>query len=322
MSDQTIFDAYLHIGLPRFQTAEAAIAGMDGNGIAKALTCPFETCPDLREVHRAYTIAPDRFRIFGLALGADRTEIERGLHAQFDAGFEGMRLTLERIAQVPSILDVVAERKGIPLIVTGQGGAAPKAAELTAFLDANPDCVIISPHMAGPTSPDIFRENAAVKALFTHPHFHVVMSRQTLFEPPVMSAWGEALIEHVGFERLMWGSETPVLYWRDETLEEALSWIEQYKPSNAALAAFRFGNAERVLFGRPVREPRPLALPYEPFDFELRRPAPMWPLGFNADTRLPAQLVAAWMAEGGPKVQPLSAFTSKLLIEATSRSGR
>ncbi|WP_454857375.1 amidohydrolase family protein [Rhizobium binxianense] len=322
MNDQRIFDGYAHIGLPRFQTAEAAIAAMDANGIAKALVCPFETCPDIREVHRAHWLAPDRLRVFGLALGADRAEIERGLHAQFDAGFEGMRLTLERIAEVPSVLDVIAERKGIPLIVSSQGGAAPRAADLVAFLDAYPDSVILSPHMAGPTSPGIFRENAAVKALFTHPHFHVVMSRQTLFEPPVMLAWGEALIEHVGFDRLMWGSEAPVLYWRDETLEDALSWIEQFKPSETELAAFRFGNAERVLFGRPVRESKPLALPYDPFDFELRRPAPMWPIGFNADTRLPAQLVAAWMAEGGPKAQPLSSFASRLLIEATSRFGR
>jgi hypothetical protein len=137
-----------------------------------------------------------------------------------------------------------------------------------------------------------------------------------------MSRWGEALIEYVGFDRLIWGSEAPVLYWRDETVDAALSWIEQFKPTAEQLDRFRWGNAERVLLGRPEREPRPLALPYAPFDFELDRPAPMWPLGLTADKRLPAQLVAAWMKHGGPASGPLSAFASQLLLQATSEFGR
>jgi hypothetical protein len=189
------------------------------------------------------------------------------------------------------------------------------------FLEAHPDSIIVSPHMAAPTSPDIFRTEPAVKALFSHPHFHVVMSRQTLFDAPTMTAWGHALIEHVGWDRLMWGSEAPVLYWRDETLDAAAAWIEQFKPTAEQLADFRWRNAERVIFARPKRELSPLALPYEPFDYQIDRPAPMWPLGFNADTRLPARLVAAWMAEGGPAVQSLSAFASRLLMEATGAVG-
>jgi hypothetical protein len=322
MNKQHIFDGYAHIGLPRFQTAESSIAAMDVNGISAALVCPFETCPDLREVHRAYALEPGRFRIFGLALGRDRAEIEAGLHAQFDAGFEGMRLNLERIAEAPYILDIIAARKGIPLVVSNQGGVAPKAQQLVAFLDANPESIIVSPHMAGPTSPKIFDDDAAVRALFNHPHFYVVMSRQTLFEPAIMSAWGEALIEHAGFDRLMWGSEAPVLYWRDEAVEGALAWIEQFCPTERQRSNFQWGNAERVLLSRPIREPQPLDLPYEPFDFEVVRPAPMWPLGFNADSALPAQLVAAWMAEGGPSTGPLSSFASKLLLDATAKYGR
>jgi amidohydrolase family protein len=322
MTSQPIFDGYAHIGLPRFQTSESAIAAMDLNSVRAALVCPFETCPDLREVHRAYTLQPGRFRIFGLALGRDRAEIEAGLHAQFDAGFEGMRLSLERIDEAPYVLDVIAERKGIPLVVSNQGGVAPKARQLIAFLDANPGSIIVSPHMAGPTSPKVFEDDAAVKALFGHPHFHVVMSRQTLFEPAVMSTWGKALIEHVGFDRLIWGSEAPVLYWRDETLDAALAWIEQFRPTEEQRANFRWRNAERVLLGRAAREPQPLDLPYEPFDFELVRPAPMWPLGFNADSALPAQLVAAWMAAGGPATGPLSAFVGKLLLASTAEFGR
>ena len=318
MSLHDATDGYAHIGLPRFQTAETCLANMDANGIGKAMVCPFETCPDLAEVHRAYSIAPNRFRIFGLSLGgADRGLVEKGLHAQFDAGFEGMRVSLERIAEVPFVLDVIAQRKGIPLVVTNQGGHAPQAERLLAFLDAHPDSIIVSPHMAGPTHPQIFAENAAVKALFSHPNFYVVASRQTLFDPATMTAWGWALVEHVGWDRLIWGSEAPVLYWRDETIDQAASWVDQFGPSEAQRTAFFSGNADRAIFARPLRAPQPLALPYEPFDFELKRLAPMWPNGFDADTDLPGRLVARWMDEGGPSVQSLSAFANKLLLKAT-----
>jgi hypothetical protein len=45
----------------------------------------------------------------------------------------------------------------------------------------------------------------------------------------------------------------------------------------------------------------------------------MFPFGLPADTRIPAKLVAKWMAAGGPDVEPLSAFTSRLLLDAVER---
>ncbi len=312
-------DGYAHIGVPRFQSAEIALAAMDADGIDLAVVCPFESCPDLREAHRAYVMAPHRFRIFGLALGAGRAQIEAGLHAQFDAGFEGMRLAVERVVDDPFILDVFAERRGIPLVVAGPHGLAPAAGLLVAFLNAHPDCAVISPHMAGPTTPDVFENDAAVRALFQHPRFYVAVSRQTLFEAQLGQAWTEALIRHVGWRRLMWGSEVPALYWRDENVADAASWIERFGPSDDELAGYRGKNLRRLLLGRPPRPPRPLNLPYEPFDFEVVRPAPMWPQGLSADGRLPAQLVEAWMARGGPAASTLGQFVSELLLRATDR---
>ena len=312
---ETLIDGYFHIGLPRFQTAEAALAAMDAAGISKGIVCPFETCPDLREVHRAYCLAPERFRVFGLALGAEHGEIEAGLHAQFDAGFEGMRLSLERLAEAPYILDVIGERGGI-LLAVGSDALASQAAQLHAFLEKYPDSVVISPHFAGPTDPAVFEANPDVRALYTHPRFHVVLSRQTLQQPQVMEAWTRALITHVTWDRMMWGSEAPVLYWRDETLKGVARWIERFSPAPAQLAGFAGGNAGRVVFDRPIRPPRALALPYEPFDYELKRSAPMFPNGLDADTRLPGPLVAAWKRAGGDTVEPLSAFVSRILLKA------
>ncbi|MGV8988506.1 MAG: amidohydrolase family protein [Cypionkella sp.] len=318
MSHIPVIDAYCHIGLPRFQTAEIALAQMDANGIDRALACPFETCPDLVEVHRAYTLAPDRIRPFGLALGRDRAEVEAGLHAQFDAGFEGMRLTLDKIAEKPWVLEVIAERKGIPLMVGGNAMAA-QAGVLLRFLQSHPDSIIICPHMAGPTTPDIFDTEAEVRALFCHPQFHVIVSRQTMGVPEAMMGWTRALIQHVGWERLLWGSEVPVLYWRDETLAEMMAWIDRCNPSADERAGFLGGNTERVLFGRPKRSPAPLVLPYDPMALATPAPAPMWPRGLAADNALPAPLVAAWMADGGPVHSTLGDYASALLLDAARR---
>jgi hypothetical protein len=313
-----MIDAYAHIGLPRFQTVEACLANLDRNGIEAAMVCPFETGPDLAEVHRARLVSPKRFKSFGLALGDSRELIEAGLHAQFDAGFDGFRLPQDRILDVPSILDVVGEREGIPMVV-GSDALAPVAATLIAFLDRYPRSIVLGQHMAGPTSPRVFAADPAVKALFGHPNFYAVLTRQPRFPDAFVDDWVNALIEIVGWDRLMWGSETPVLFWRDESIAFAAEWFTRFGASPADLEKFRGGTARRAVFGRPERPVAALKLPYDPFAFEMKRTAPMFPFGLPADTRIPAKLVAKWMAAGGPDVEPLSTFTSRLLLAAVER---
>lgn len=313
-----MIDGYAHIGRPRFQSVENCLETMDREGIAKLVACPFETCPDIAEVHRAREMAPDRFRAFGLALGDDQALVERGMQAQFDAGFDGFRLSTGLIDQSPFVLDVIARNNGVPMVVGG-GALASVAKRLVDFLDANPHCMILSPHLAGPTDPAILKTDGAVRALFGHPNFTVVASRQTMTEPTRVRAWMEALIEHVGWTRLMWGSEAPVLYWRDETVAQAAAWYQDIGAGQSQLDDFYQHNADRLIFGRPDRGVAPLRLPYGQTDFEPASTAPMWPHGFPADTRLPARLLDGWFAAGGHEAMPFSTYISNLLMQVTER---
>jgi len=57
-----VVDSYVHLCLPRFQSIEDELAVMRRYSIDKAIVCPFESCPDLEMVHRAFTANPERFR--------------------------------------------------------------------------------------------------------------------------------------------------------------------------------------------------------------------------------------------------------------------
>ncbi|MBL4811701.1 MAG: amidohydrolase family protein [Rhodobacteraceae bacterium] len=315
MTNIPLVDGYAHIGQPRFQTVETALSVMGRFGISSALICPFETCPDLNEVHRGIIEHPDKFVAYGLPLGSSEAEVVTGLHAQIDAGFSGARISTDRILEVPAALETLGQRGAVPLVV-GRDALANVAGKLVDFLDAYPESIVVSPHMAGPMRADVLTANSAVRALYSHPSFHVVLSRQTLFDPAIARDWVYGLIETVGPQRLMWGSEVPVLFWRDETPAEAAAWFAQFDLSQADALAFYAGNAQRTLLARPRALPAPLALPYEPFDFEVKAPAPMFPLGFAADNRIPEPLFAKWIAAGGPDASTLADFTSRLLRAA------
>jgi len=115
-----VVDSYVHLGLPRFQSIEDELAVMRRYSIDKAIVCPFESCPDLEMVHRAFTANPERFPGAGLPVGADRTEMTAGLNAQFEAGFGGIRLSGGDVAGRPWLLDVIGENHGFALVVVGR----------------------------------------------------------------------------------------------------------------------------------------------------------------------------------------------------------
>ncbi len=310
-----MIDGYAHLGMPRFWALEDYQQIMNLVGITKAMVCPFDSCPDIAETHRAIAAAPDRFRAYGLVLGRDRAEMERGLHAQLDAGFDGFRLGDAKIAELPWVLDILGREGAVPLTV-GARALAAAAPALVAYLERYANAIVVSAHFAGPTDPAVLRQPGPVRALFSHPRFHVVMSRQGMFNAALLKPWAEALIEIVGWQRLMWGSESPVPIWRDEKLQRTPDWIEQFGPTADQRRAFFTGNGDRTVFARPQRPVRPLALPFDPWAYEVKLPAPMFPYGLSADTRIPGRLVQAWLAAGGEQKQPLSAFVSAILDKA------
>ena len=159
----------------------------------------------------------------------------------------------------------------------------------------------------------MFDENEAVRELFGHERFLAVFSRQGLFPEPLITEWAAALIERVGWERLVWASEAPVLHWRDESIETAMAWVDRFSPSAAQREAFFGATAQSRIFERPVAPVAPLGLPFDPFDYLVSKSTPMWNFGLNLDSELPARLVAGWVAWGGSARGPLRHYLEDVL---------
>jgi Amidohydrolase len=310
-----IIDAYQHLGLPRFQSPEDALAAMDHSSITRAMVCPFETCPDLAGVHHAFTAAPDRFLGLGIPIGRDRREVEAVVAAQLRAGFAGLRLSGANVRDSPWLLDQIGDADGIAL-VCGDAGLADGARTVLRFLEEYPQALAIGGHFAGPTALTIFGARPAVAELFAHERFFVIFSRQTLFEPATLTSWVRELIDRVGWQRIMWGSEAPVLYWRDESLADATGWIERFNPTDRQRAAFLGGTARRVLFDRPRPAAGDLVLPADPLDLTVVRPAAMWPHGLDLDDVLAGRLVHAWLDHRGMQCGTLGQYLADLLDAA------
>jgi hypothetical protein len=305
-------DGYQHLGLPRFQSTDDALAVMAANGIEKSIVCPFESCPDLEMVHKAFTDHPTVFRGAGLPLGSDQAEMTAGLVAQFESGFGGIRLSGGDVAERPWLLDTIGEHHGFAL-VCGSDGLASGAENLLRYLDSYDDALVVAGHFAGPTDVSIFETNPAVARLFAHEKFTVVMSRQGHFPEPLISDWADALVERVGWTRLLWGSEAPVLYWRDDSVENALSWFDKFHLDEATYSALMSDNADRLVFDRPVAEPSPLRLPFDPWSFDLHNLVPTWPFGLPMKTELVGPLVHGWMEWGGTRRGPLREYLGEIL---------
>lgn len=307
-----MFDAYAHVGLPRFLSAEDYRALMARLGITKALVCAFDACPDLAEVHRAVAADPEAMRGLGLPLGRDAREVEAGVEAQMTAGFVGLRFSTGEVARHPEALETVGRLGGLALVV-GERALADAAPALLAMLERHPAAQVVGGHFAGPTDPAAL--TGAVGALFDHPRFGVVFSRQGFFADDVLIPWAEALLDRLGWDRIMWGTEAPVLFWRDERIDRTPFWIDRFAPDAAQRAAFFEGTARRFIFDRAPAI-RPLALPFDPMDFDAGRASPFWPFGLTLDSALGGRLVAGWLAWGGEERGPLSAYLGERLDAA------
>ncbi len=290
----SVVDAYAHVGLPRFVSVDQYRKLMTRAGIDRATLCSFDSSPDLHAIHDAVSAEPDRFRGIGVPLGRDRREMEAACRAQLEAGFSGLRLMDADVVDRPWLLDIVASASGIA-IVCGQVARAACARACLSALDRNENLSIVGGHFAGIGEPSAFGDSDVVK-LFRHPRFHVIFSRQGAVPDTTVVAWARELLRHAGWSRAMWGSEVPILFWRNETLQQALAWIDRLDPSPDERAAFLGGNATRLMFSRPVAL-APLRLPFAAADRANPIPATMWARALPIRQEIAGRLVQAWLDE-------------------------
>jgi hypothetical protein len=307
----TIVDAYAHVGLPRFISADDYRVLMTEANIDAAVLVAFGACADLRRIHSAANACPERFRAIGVPLGRDRWEVESFVSAQLTAGFAGIRVEPRHIREQPWILDLIWRHDGFAYAV-GDLSAEAESTALLRALDKGERRLVVAPHMAGCGRGRAEEPSGAWDELLGHERFAVIMSRQGAYPAAAAASWAEILIARVGWRRLMWGSEVPVLFWRDESLADALHWYDRLTPDPERRRAFLAANATRLVFERPV-DMRPLQLPFEPVTRQDAAPVPLFPGGQSFAPETVGRLVHDWLSSGGPSQTNLSGHIERLL---------
>lgn len=292
----SVIDAYAHVGLPRFQTVAHYRMLMGKAAIGQAVLCSFDSSPDLAAIHAAVGASPEVFRGIGVPLGEGRAEIEAASRAQLDAGFGGLRLTDKDVADRPWLLDVVAEAGGVAIIV-GQASAPSCARVLVEHLERHKSLRIVGGHFAGVGAPQTLNDGATAD-LFKHPRFFVTFSRHGGFAAAPLQAWAEAVLSRTGWSRVMWGSEAPVLFLRNETMAEAVAWVDGLAPTPEQRTDFFEGTARALYFGQPRRW-APLTMPFAPSDRARSLPSVLWANGLPVEQSVAGRLLHGWLANGG-----------------------
>ena len=316
-----IIDAWGHVSLPRFLSAEEFLAILDANGAEAAIVGTAATCPDLRELSRAAVQYPDRLRSIGMPMGRSAQERIDCITAQMECGFTGIRLQCELVVREPKLLDLVGKAGGVPYM-EGSEGYRVAAATLVDFLDRYPDAVVCGTHFAGPANPAIFTQNEAVNRLFRHPRFLVIFSRQGYMDPDPLKLWTRALVDLTGWDRILFGSEFPVALWRDETFRSTQGWIDTagLTPTPAERAKFFYGNAHRYFFQKR-RPARLIDAKWSRTDW--KTDSPVWLFqkkGVDLPEESHRKILRAYLAKGGDaKAGSYRDFVTQLCIDMANR---
>ena len=316
-----IIDAWGHVSLPRFLSAEEYLALLDANGAEAAIVGTAATCPDLRELSRAAVQYPARFRTIGMAMGKSPEERSACIAAQMDCGFTGIRLQTDLVVREPALLDILGKAQGTPYM-EGNEGYRVAARQLLDFLDRYPNCIVCGTHFAGPTDPAIFSKQELVGRLFRHPRFLVIFSRQGYMDPEPLKLWTRALVELTGWDRILYGSEFPVALWRDETFHSTQGWIDTVwlQPTPAERAKFFYENAHKHFFEKD-RPARPIDAKWERTDW--KTDSPVWLFqkkGVDLPEEAHRKILLAYLKQGGDvKAGSYRDFVTRLVIDMANK---
>jgi len=304
-----LIDAYAHVGRPRFQDADDYWHQAARIGVARAVFSAFDSSPDLDYLLSLAATAPDRVRVLGVPVGSGR-ERRSSVQSQLAAGAVGIRLGDRDLASVDGILDAVAESAGIAFVCGSGLSLAAQASELVDYLEHYGEAIVLGGHFASPRQVSALSEGP-VHDLFSHPRFYAVLSRHGAFAPDVLVPWTEALIDVSGWRHLMWGSESPVLHWRNETMASAAAWIDKFSPSASERDAFFSENARALFFDRPTQI-RIELLDFDPWASAPVFPATLWSNGVPVRQDIAGRLIQSWNDSDDSSL-PLGAHLEQLL---------
>lgn len=290
MTAHTQIDAYCHVGLPRFGTAEDALHILAQSQVRRVVFVLGPAIPDYAVLFAALHDYPHRVRGVGIPFGDTLEQVMETVDLQISAGVMGLRIQEPELLTHPPLLERLGS-EGRWIYAVDIARNAPVLAALSTWLERYPHARLAAPHFLS-TDP-LFAGNEsddALRGLLAHPHFYPIFSRHggvgsALPYPHAdLRPWVEQVIEQTGWERILWGSEYPVLFWRDETPAACRDWLPALLPamSDAQRAAYWGNNAMRAIFDTPPPARTRVSIPeWIEAQIDYTRHVPLFPHGLH-----------------------------------------
>jgi hypothetical protein len=192
----------------------------------------------------------------GIPFGETESERRELGELQISSGISGMRLVPNELEPNRALIDQLG-RAGLWLFAINPFESTAATRFLLDWLERHPEGKIASPHFLRPqrleervTDVELF------KTLLRHPRYHAIFSRQggtgtsAPYPHPDLQPWVEQIAELVTWERIMWGSEFPIIYQRNEQPEMARDWLLNLgvKLNQQERVNFYANNARRLFF--------------------------------------------------------------------------
>jgi predicted TIM-barrel fold metal-dependent hydrolase len=283
-------DAYAHFGLPRFGSLEQLIRYMDIHDIRQAVAVLGPLVPDIASILRAGKEFPQRLRCVGIPFGQTPQERLEAVQLQLGAGAMGIRLDQREASNNPDVLNAIGE--------TGRWAYGIDAcrsqwlAELYLdWLDRYPQARLAAPHFmyADFDRSDPDRVGGSIERLMRHSRFFGILVRNlgmcgSVYPHEPYKPWMDYAWEQCGPEHLMWGSEYPVLFWRNEKARAAADLFREFLGacSDEQFRRIAGVNAQDLFFSGAAPEGSEIAVPeWIGQQFNRNRNVPFFPRGLE-----------------------------------------
>lgn len=315
-----LIDSLANIGLPRYLSAQEFLRAMDEYQVEAAVVSATPACADLGELSRAAVRYPDRFRIVGAPMGSSPAERRASVAAQLEAGFLGIQLGTARIAEEPELLNPIGDA-GAAVFIAASSGLEIVAVALLGFLSRYPRSHVCAPAFGAIGECASRGSDSPAHGLLLHDRFLAVLAGQGSFDSELVKAQARAVIDTIGWERALWGSDFPQSLWRGESYMSTTVWIDKagLEPTDSERASFFSENARRYFFAKRARATKPLPARGREDRFALREmPVSLFP---NDPIDLPEDaqhtLLAAYLDRSGPGTY--RDFIAEQLVSAAKR---
>ena len=266
-------DAYTHIGIPKYGALVDVAHFFARLHIQQGVLVLGPGIPDLQSLIQARRHWGDNVRVMGIPFGATEEQRLALGELQMQLGISGMRIMPAELVENPQLIDRLGQA-GLWLFAINPFDSPQTVRLLLDWLERHANGQVASPHFLRPLPlAQVLAASGIALDLFgqllRHPRFHAIFSRQggvgshVAYPHPDLRPWVEQIAEQTSWQRILWGSEFPIIYQRNEQPEDARDWLRKLGVSMGArdAADFYSHNAQRLFFADPPPPAQEISIP-------------------------------------------------------------